>query len=149
MYTTPNYMFCFNILKRVFYMQSIKFDDLYGNKEATENFILKVLYLMVKNFRTPCPPQYLQLPVAFEEKYERKAIIISLPDAKCECDCNFVALRKSKDGKLLFISSELYEFGYTFKLCVFTEQAHYSLSKVITSYQEFVDAALELGDNFN
>ena len=148
MYTTPNYMFCFNILKQGFYKQFIKFDELYGNEEATKNFIIKVLYLMVKNYRTPCPPQYLSLPVGFEEKGDHKAIVISLPDAKSECDCNYVALRKSKDGKLLFIASELYGFSYTFKLCVFSEQAHYSLSKVITSYQDFVDAALGLGDNY-
>lgn len=149
MYTTPNYMFCFNVLKRVFYMGSVNFDELYGNEEATKNFLVKLLYITIKTFRTPVPPQYLEMPIRFEGDEAHKAITLELPDARSECDCNYVALRESKDGKLLFISSELYSFGNRFKLCVFSRSAHYSLVNEINCYQDFADAVLSLGDDYD
>ena len=149
MYTSLNYLFCFNILKRVFYMPTFEFDPLYGNENATKLFILNLVILIAQRSHVAFPPQYIDLPVHFEENEDHKAIILEVPDAMSECDCNYVALRRSKDGKLLFISSELYSFRQIFKLCVYTEKAHYSLSTKITSYRDFVDAALALKDDYD
>lgn len=144
MRTTPNYMFCFNVLRKLFYLQAENFDDLYGNEAAARNFILKSILLMKKEFRMRCPSKYKALPLRFEENEKHRAIVIGLPDPKNECDCNYIALRKSSDGKLLFISSELYVSDRKFMLCVYTEQRHYALSTEIASYRDFADAVLAL-----
>ena len=135
-----NYQFCFGALKDGFFHDSTNMDTLYQNEENVHKlaFTCAMMIILLRGIRPP--KEYLDLPVHFVEKEDRKGFILEIPDPKFECECNYVALLQTTSGEKLYYTSEFYALSNKFMLCGNTPDKHMAFNKEITCLQDMIDA---------
>ena len=137
---SANYQFCFGALKEGFFHESTNMDELYNNNEKINVLTLSCVMMLLLARGIRAPKEYLELPVHFVEKEDRKGFVLEIPDPKFECECNYVALIQTTSGEKQYYTSEFYAFSNKFMLCKNTPEQHMALSTEITCLQDMIDA---------
>ena len=140
---TPNYQLCCHMLKSVFFddkfEESIPRDDV-----DTVRTLISFAVFLCHIEGTEVPDSYDDLPISFiqSEDGRRYGYIVSLDDAKRECDCNFVGLMVV-DGENQYYTSEYYALTNRFALCKFEKDGTHSGDMgEIGCYEDFKKALI-------
>ena len=135
-----NYQLSFFALKGLFFFGKFSMDEMYGNEELVQKFYVggSVILLMKKGMKPD--KAYLELPVHFVEKEDRRGFILELPTPKYECECNYLAFLEKNDGTKLYYTSEYYSMSGEFMLCSNTPDGHASHSVKITCLEDMINA---------
>ena len=135
--SSVNYQLCFVSLKALFFNEKVKIGEIYGNEELAKNLYLTALLMLKEIKKMKIPDEFTRMPVHFIEGKTYKGIVIEVPNAKYECECNFVGLIESDDGRKTYYTNEYYSGEKQFGLCMTTDKMRISLKARPQTLEEF------------
>ena len=138
--SSVNYQFCFAALKPLFFSEKIKIGEIYGDEEAVRNLCLRALLFLKEVEKMDIPVEFTKMPFYFKQTENRKSIVIEVPNAKHECECNFVALVENNDGYKTYYTNEYYSGEKQFGLCMITPTMRMSLKARPQTLEEFMSS---------
>lgn len=141
-----NYQFACVFMRDYFYNDIPRFIDVYyGKDERIHKAFLVGLNIIHQAKRLRIPESFLSMPVDFIEKDGTRFIVVSIPEARQECECNYIALVETAEQHKRYYTSEYYAHSKEFGLCYFASSTeHHAMSTVITSKQQFIDEILKI-----
>ena len=137
-----NYKFSCQVMKDVFFNNLVDIYKIHGNVSETKKLVLTALLILQRSFRLPITDEYLDMPIHFIGAPDALGVVIEVPNATHECECNFVGLVQAKEGKKFYYTSEYYADLDKFSLCMFTAERHIVLGRQIQTLQDFIDAII-------
>lgn len=135
--SSVNYQFCFVSLKALFFNEKVKISEMFGDEEAAKNLYLKALLMLKEIKKMNIPEEFTRMPIHFIDRKSYRGIIIEVPNAKYECECNFVGLVESDDGSKTYYTNEYYAGEKQFGLCMTTPKMRMSLKARPQTLEEF------------
>lgn len=122
------------------------FNRNYGSTENTTKWIENILNVIKHQRHLQIEKEYYNMPFRFEERDDSKvrAIVIKIPNAKYECECNFVGIVE-KQGGIRYFTNELYVTENEFHLCEFMSNgSHRAYSYMPKDFDEFIEIILKI-----
>ena len=113
-----NYQYSCRILKDVWF-NAAKGSEV-TNKNLAEFLRFFALKYLITHFNFNVPRDYITSEIYLVEGDGIKGIVIEVPEAKHECECNRVALILEDNGNRKYYTSEYYAFTNEFGFCEFT-----------------------------
>ena len=135
--SSVNYQFCFVALKELFFNDKVKISEIFGDEEAAKNLYLRALLFLKEVRKMNIPEEFTRMPVHFLDGKTRKGIVIEVPNAKNECECNFVGLIEANDGTKTYYTNEYYSGEQQFGLCMITPTMRMALKRRPQTLEEF------------
>lgn len=134
-----NYNFSCRVLNAVFFSEHVDLEKLYGDEEGTKNVILRALLVVKERYGLRIPPEFIAMPFHFIKNENKWGVVIEVPNARYECECNMIGMIQKKDGSKLYYTNEYYASDNSFGLCLFTDEKHFSLSYKTQKLEEFIE----------
>ncbi len=91
-----------------------------------------------QNIKVPDIFYRMKIVKASRSKYD--AIVFEVPNAENECDCNYVAIIRTKDRIVRYFTSELYKSDNFFALGEFFKDGRQPKNIIITDISSFFKA---------
>ena len=136
-----NYQFSCNYFWKCFFGTSVKVSEFYKQEIPARIFYITALKLMIRHTGLKVSEEYVELPLHFVKNESCKGMVLELPDAKSECECNFVAILEGSDGTRKYYTSEYYQSAKYFGLCEWKyDMNHVAYNTKTNTLQEFVAA---------
>lgn len=135
--SSVNYQFCFVSLKALFFNEKVKISEIFGDEEAAKNLYLKALLMLKEIKKINIPEEFTRMPIHFVDRKSSKAIVIEVPNAKYECECNYVGLVEEDDGTKRYYTNEYYSGEKQFGLCMTTATMRMALKSYPQTLEEF------------
>ena len=141
---SANYQFCCVALRDVFYETNFSREQFSKNKQLLDELVLRAIDICSKMKGVRVPPEYKNLHTNFvcDEKKEKLGFVLELPDARYECECNFVALLFEGSNKRYY-TNEYYATDNSFSLGMFVDKDHVSFTDSPRNLDEFIQAIIK------
>ena len=132
-----NYQYSCRILKDVWF-NAAKGSEV-ENRELAEFLRFFALKYLVKHFGFEIPEDYITSKIYLVEGDGIKGMVIEVPEAKRECECNRVALILEDNGNRKYYTSEYYALTKEFGFCEFTKDGHHAYNQRPATLEEFLE----------
>ena len=140
--SSVNYRFSCQVMKDIFFNKMVDIAKVHGNRSETNKLVLTALLLIVRYFKISIPDEFKEMPIHFVKGERALGVVIEVPNAVRECECNFIGMVQKDDGEKLYYTNEYYASSDTFGLCRFTPDMHIVLNKHPKTLEEFISAII-------
>ena len=137
-----NYKFSCQVMKDVFFNPMVDIYKIHGNESEVKKLVLTALLMIQRFFRLPIPDEFVNMPIHFIGAPDALGVVVEVPNAQYECECNYIGMVQAKEGKKFYYTNEYYADLNRFGLCLFTEGGHMVLRAQPQTLKEFIDAII-------
>ena len=136
-----NYQFACNFFWKCFFGTSVNVSEFYKQEMPARMFYITALKVMIRHTGLSVPEKYVNLPLHFVKNESFKGMVLEIPDAKSECECNFVAVLEDNSGTRKYYTSEYYAMGEYFALCEWKyDTNHVAYNQHTDTLEDFLTA---------